>query len=87
MSFVSVGHCAKCGAPIYAESPWWAITSPPSRYSCNCFALLATGIVTTGSAGGATHKIITTTSTAITGAYQDAAEQGTSFVLRRKANQ
>ena len=36
MSWVETGHCPKCGAPIYTESPWFAITPPPTRYTCQC---------------------------------------------------
>ena len=31
-----VGHCPKCGAPIYAPMNWQSITPPPSIYSCAC---------------------------------------------------
>jgi hypothetical protein len=31
-----VGHCPKCGAPIYAPSVWMGITPPPPQYSCSC---------------------------------------------------
>jgi hypothetical protein len=34
--FGVVGHCPKCGAPIYAEGVWMGTTPPPSRYSCMC---------------------------------------------------
>lgn len=43
-----VGHCPKCGAPIYAPAVWLGITPPPSNYSCMCIS---------------GHTIITTTST------------------------
>jgi hypothetical protein len=33
-----VGHCPKCGAPIYAPTVWHGITPPPSTYSCSCFS-------------------------------------------------
>jgi len=33
-----VGSCPICGAPIYAESPWWSILPPPSIHTCNCTA-------------------------------------------------
>ena len=36
MSYAVVGHCPKCGSPVYAESPWWGVTPPPSTPSCNC---------------------------------------------------
>ena len=36
MGYSIVGHCPKCGAPIYAPSVWMAITPPPSQPSCNC---------------------------------------------------
>lgn len=32
-----VGNCPRCGAPIYAESPWYSVLPPPSRHSCGCF--------------------------------------------------
>lgn len=31
-----VGHCPKCGAPIYAPSFWQGITPPPSTPTCMC---------------------------------------------------
>ena len=40
MSQIQTGSCPKCGAPIYAETPWWAITPPPPIYTCNCTAHL-----------------------------------------------
>jgi hypothetical protein len=36
VSYATVGNCPKCGAPVYAESPWWGVTPPPSRPSCAC---------------------------------------------------
>lgn len=36
MSYVSVGSCPKCGAPIYAESPYWSTLPPTSVHTCNC---------------------------------------------------
>lgn len=36
MSHAQVGSCPRCGAPVYAESPWHGITPPPSRPSCGC---------------------------------------------------
>lgn len=47
MPWTIVGSCPKCGAPIYAESPWWGVTPPPSRYSCNC-VLHPQPVTTTG---------------------------------------
>lgn len=47
MSYAIVGHCPKCGSPVYAESPWWGVTPPPSRPSCSCN--YATRTVTTDS--------------------------------------
>ena len=41
MSYAQVSTCPKCGAPIYAESPWWGINPPPSKYSCACYSGLA----------------------------------------------
>jgi len=37
MGYATVGSCPRCGAPIYAESPWFSILPPPSRPSCSCF--------------------------------------------------
>lgn len=31
-----VGACSFCGAPIYTQSPWYAVTPPPSIYTCGC---------------------------------------------------
>lgn len=31
-----VGHCPKCGAPIYVPTIWHGITAPPNEYSCDC---------------------------------------------------
>jgi hypothetical protein len=31
-----IGHCPKCGAPIYVPSSWNSITPPPNTYSCSC---------------------------------------------------
>jgi hypothetical protein len=36
MGFSVVGHCPKCGAPVYAESPWFGVVPPPSQSSCLC---------------------------------------------------
>lgn len=32
-----VGSCAKCGAPVYANSLHMSVDPPPSIYSCSCF--------------------------------------------------
>jgi len=48
MSFVIVGHCVKCGAPIYSPMVWQGITPPPSQYSCNCFSNNNVKISTSG---------------------------------------
>ncbi len=31
------GHCGKCGAPYYVESPWWGVTPPPPMPTCGCW--------------------------------------------------
>lgn len=31
------GHCGKCGAPYYVESPWWGVTPPPPQPTCACW--------------------------------------------------
>lgn len=36
MSYTTVGHCPHCGAPIYAESPYFSILPPPNIYTCSC---------------------------------------------------
>jgi hypothetical protein len=36
--YTVVGHCAKCGSPIYAPTMWMGVTPPPSTPSCACFA-------------------------------------------------
>ena len=37
MSYTTVGHCPRCGAPIYSPMIWHGITPPPAQYSCACF--------------------------------------------------
>lgn len=49
--YVETGHCPKCGALIYAESPWWGTIPPPPRYTCGC------------NANNDRIRIVTTTST------------------------
>lgn len=36
VSYVQVGACPKCGAPIYAPSTWMSIQPPPSYPTCHC---------------------------------------------------
>ncbi len=36
MSFVVVGHCPHCGAPIYSPSSWHGVVPPPATHSCAC---------------------------------------------------
>lgn len=31
------GHCAKCGAPYYVESPFWSVIPPTPEPLCNCW--------------------------------------------------
>lgn len=38
MNYVIVGHCPRCGAPIYAPMIWMGTTPPPSTPSCNCIS-------------------------------------------------
>ena len=33
---VQTSSCPICGAPIYAESPYWSILPPPPIYTCGC---------------------------------------------------
>ena len=51
MAWIRSDSCLKCGTPICAESPWFAITPPPTRYSCMCHQ------------ESAKYKIVTTTDT------------------------
>ena len=41
------GSCPHCGAPIYAESPWFGVTPPPPIYTCSCMAHLRMTYTTT----------------------------------------
>jgi hypothetical protein len=36
MGYVIVGHCPKCGAPIYAQQVSMSISPPKSIPSCRC---------------------------------------------------
>lgn len=60
MSYMPVGNCGKCGAPIYTEAPWFSTLPPPSRLSCNCFTIEATR----GAGAPASAPIIVTSTTA-----------------------
>lgn len=31
-----VGHCPKCGAPVYAPTTWGSVVPPASQPSCAC---------------------------------------------------
>ena len=47
MSYTQVGECKRCGAPIYAESPWFGVVPPRSMHSCDCFAKVEIRTTTT----------------------------------------
>jgi hypothetical protein len=47
MSQMQTGSCPICGAPIYAQSPWWSILPPPPIYTCSCTADRRRTITTT----------------------------------------
>lgn len=51
MSQTQTSSCPICGAPIYAETPWFSILPPPPIYTCNCTAH--------------NRQVITTTSTSV----------------------
>jgi hypothetical protein len=34
---IQAGHCGKCGAPYYLESPWHGIYPPAPMPSCACW--------------------------------------------------
>ena len=61
MSYVQVGSCPKCGAPIYSPMAWWGMGPPPVHYTCSCMFQIQ-GIVAGSTAPG--WAIITTTGTA-----------------------
>lgn len=41
-----VGHCPKCGAPIYSPSVWHSITPPPVVYTCSCIPVVSNMVST-----------------------------------------
>lgn len=49
MSQTQTGSCPICGAPIYAESPWWSILPPPPIYTCSCTLKQRGTVITTTS--------------------------------------
>lgn len=48
MSYVQVGSCPQCGAPVYTESPWMSVSPPPSIRTCGCVSRGIGTMVTTG---------------------------------------
>lgn len=44
-----VGHCPKCGAPIYVPFMWHGITPPEAMYSCACVSYRNTSVFSTSS--------------------------------------
>ena len=50
------GSCPHCGAPIYAESPWFGVTPPPPIYTCACTAHLRMTYTTTDTTTDAPSK-------------------------------
>src|ERR1035441_2862760 len=52
MSWTTIGHCPKCGAPIYAPMFHQSVMPPPNQKSYSCVPGVAMQIVTTcGTAG------------------------------------
>jgi len=49
--FTTVGHCPKCGAPIYSPAIWHGITPPPVSYTCSCHGLDPNVVITTTTSG------------------------------------
>ena len=41
-SLYQTSSCPKCGAPIYAISPWHSVSPPPNQFTCECFPSAAT---------------------------------------------
>lgn len=37
MRWIRVGECKICGAGIYTQNPWFGVTPPPEKRTCNCF--------------------------------------------------
>lgn len=57
MSYVTVGSCPKCGAPIYSPSMWHGIYPPPPIYTCVCVAPQYVPIIATNTADkGRAHE-------------------------------
>jgi hypothetical protein len=56
MSFIVVGHCPKCGAPLYSPMIWQGVTPPPVQYSCYCTPQPITFYSTNTSGGTVTNK-------------------------------
>lgn len=62
----SIGNCPHCGAPIYVQSPWWAVTPPPPVYSCDCkqdMRTLPQRVKDLENYPRKTHVVVTTTET------------------------
>lgn len=49
--WVVVGHCPRCGAPIYAPAAWHGTGPPPSNPSCGCSRGSHLRVVVTPSTG------------------------------------
>lgn len=37
MSWTPVGHCPKCGAPMYVPMVWHGVQPPSPQRTCGCF--------------------------------------------------
>ena len=48
--WVEVGHCPKCGAPMYSPLVWMGVTPPPVYRTCNCFEHATKVVYTTQAA-------------------------------------
>ena len=46
MSFLQVGNCPKCSAPLWVPIHWHAVTPPPVTYSCSCNGIPGTVTIT-----------------------------------------
>jgi len=49
--FTVIGHCPKCGAPIYAPTSWSGTTPPSTYYSCTCRGSSTVFVTSTNSSG------------------------------------
>ena len=42
-----IGHCPRCGSPIWSPTIWHGVIPPPAQHSCDCFPPRGRVITTT----------------------------------------